>query len=98
MGEVPSGVTSVMGVKRSTSSPPSPEFDLPPKRFMLMASVSCASRDSAPSDMPPVQKRLTMSSSGWTWLMGMGSRSDLMSSRSRSVESGAVRSDSWNSL
>src|SRR5438034_1323685 len=32
------------GAKRSRSSPPSPVFDLPPMRFMAMASVVCASR------------------------------------------------------
>ena len=32
------------GLKRSVSSPPSPVFDLPPIRFMAMASVVCASR------------------------------------------------------
>src|SRR6476661_8490053 len=31
------------GRKREESSPPSPVFDLPPRRFMAMASVSCAS-------------------------------------------------------
>jgi hypothetical protein len=30
-------------VQRSTSSPPSPVLDLPPMRFIAMASVSCAS-------------------------------------------------------
>ncbi len=32
------------GTKRSVSSPPSPVFDLPPIRFMAIASVVCASR------------------------------------------------------
>ncbi len=31
-------------LKRSASSPPSPVFDLPPIRFMAIASVVCASR------------------------------------------------------
>ena len=36
------------GMKRIGSSPPSPVFDLPPMRFIAMASVSCASvRDRA---------------------------------------------------
>ncbi len=36
------------GLKRSVSSPPSPVFDLPPIRFMAMASVVCASREMDP--------------------------------------------------
>ena len=34
--------------KRSGSSPPSPVFDLPPRRFMAMASVSWASAEIEP--------------------------------------------------
>ena len=30
----------VIGVKRATSSPPSPVFDFPPMRFIAIASVS----------------------------------------------------------
>ena len=45
----------------SGSSPPSPESDLAPMRFMAMLSVPCASGDSAPSDMPGVTKRLRIS-------------------------------------
>ena len=33
-------------------------------RFMAIASVSCASRDSEPSDIAPVEKRLTISFAG----------------------------------
>ncbi len=33
---------------RSTSSPPSPVFDLPPSRFIAMASVWCASMEIDP--------------------------------------------------
>jgi hypothetical protein len=36
------------GVNRSGSSPPSPVLDLPPSRFMAMASVSCASWEIEP--------------------------------------------------
>jgi hypothetical protein len=36
------------GLKRSASSPPSPVFDLPPMRFMAIASVVCASREIEP--------------------------------------------------
>src|SRR6201985_3150605 len=32
-----------IGRKRAASSPPSPVFDLPPRRFIAIASVSCAS-------------------------------------------------------
>mmetsp|Transcript_18339 Transcript_18339/g.37208 ORF Transcript_18339/g.37208 Transcript_18339/m.37208 type:complete len:211 (-) Transcript_18339:1269-1901(-) len=96
--ETPSSSTSLMRLKRLSSSPPSPELLLPPKRFMAMPSVSCASRDSAPSDMPPVQNLRMISSTGSTLSMEIGSRSDLMSMRSRSTVSGAALSDSWNSL
>src|SRR6516164_10161408 len=37
------------GLKRSASSPPSPVLDLPPMRFMAMASVVCASREIDPN-------------------------------------------------
>src|SRR6266436_5764226 len=36
------------GLKRSDSSPPSPVLDLPPIRFMAIASVVCASREIEP--------------------------------------------------
>ena len=42
----------------------------PPMRFMAMAMVSCVSREIAPSDMPPVQKRLMMSAAGSTCKIG----------------------------
>src|SRR3982751_3879265 len=48
------------GVKRSASSPPSPVFDLPPMRFIAMASVWCASVDMEPRDIAPVEKRYTI--------------------------------------
>ena len=38
----------------------------PPMRFMAMAMVSCVSREMAPSDMPPVQKRVMMSAADST--------------------------------
>ena len=37
-----------VGTKRSGSSPPSPVLDLPPSRFIAMASVSCASAEMEP--------------------------------------------------
>ena len=49
------------GRKRAGSSPPSPESDLAPMRFMAMLSVPWASGESAPSDMPGVTKRLRIS-------------------------------------
>ncbi len=52
--------------KRTGSSPPSPVFDRPPIRFIATASVSCASRESEPSDIAPVEKRLTISDAGST--------------------------------
>ena len=52
------------GLKRSASSPPSPVFDLPPMRFIAIASVVCASREIEPKDMAPVAKRRTISLRG----------------------------------
>ena len=48
------------GLKRSASSPPSPVFDLPPMRFIAIASVVCASRLIEPKLIAPVAKRLTI--------------------------------------
>ncbi len=45
------------GVLRALSSPPSPLFDMPPMRFIAIASVSWASRESAPRLIAPVEKR-----------------------------------------
>ena len=56
-----------IGLKRSASSPPSPVLDLPPIRFMAIASVVCASREIEPKLIAPVAKRLTMSLAGSTW-------------------------------
>ena len=36
------------GVNRSVSSPPSPVFDLPPRRFIAMARVWCISWEMEP--------------------------------------------------
>src|SRR5215470_48575 len=49
------------GTNRSGSSPPSPVLDLPPMRFIAMASVSWASAEIEPYDIAPVEKRLTIS-------------------------------------
>ena len=51
---------------RTGSSPPSPVFDLPPMRFIAMASVECASCEIEPSDIAPVAKRFTISLAGST--------------------------------
>ena len=77
------------GLKRSRSSPPSPVFDLPPMRFMAMASVVCASRLIEPKDMAPVEKRLTMRLAGSTSSRAIGLRpisaADRMRNRPRMV-------------
>ena len=62
------------GLKRSASSPPSPVLDLPPIRFMAIASVVCASREIEPNDIAPVAKRLTISLAGSTWSRATGLR------------------------
>src|SRR6202000_914450 len=61
-----------IGLKRSLSSPPSPVLDLPPIRFMAIASVVCASREIEPKLIAPGAKRLTMSLAGSTWSSGTG--------------------------
>src|SRR5215212_9024008 len=68
------------GLKRDGSSPPSPVFDLPPRRFIAIASVSCASRLREPSDIAPVANRLTMSFASSTSSSGIGSAANLKSS------------------
>ena len=73
------------GVKRTGSSPPSPVFDRPPRRFMAIASVSCDSREMEPSDMAPVAKRRTISCAGSTSSSGIGSWSVRILSSPRSV-------------
>ena len=82
------------GLKRSASSPPSPVFDLPPMRFMAMASVVCASREIEPNDMAPVEKRRTMFLAGSTSSSGTGLRPSssavLMRNRPRMVSSRSV--------
>ena len=61
------------GLNRSASSPPSPVLDLPPIRFIAMASVVCASRLIEPKLIAPVAKRLTISLAGSTSSSGTGS-------------------------
>ena len=79
--QAPSG----SGWKRSASSPPSPLLDLPPMRFMAMASVVCASRLIEPKLIAPVAKRLTISLAGSTSSSGMGLSAGLKSIRPRMV-------------
>src|SRR5258708_39993024 len=61
-GEVPSG----RRLKRSGSSPPSPEFERPPMEFMAMAMVSWATLLIEPKDIAPVVRRLKISEAGLT--------------------------------
>mmetsp|Transcript_18787 Transcript_18787/g.45136 ORF Transcript_18787/g.45136 Transcript_18787/m.45136 type:complete len:204 (-) Transcript_18787:2076-2687(-) len=89
VGLRPFSSTSDRSVPRTTSSPPSPELDLPPTRFTAMARVSWASRLSAPRLIAPVQNRVMISDMGSTSSMGMDSRSDSKSRRSRMFASGA---------
>ena len=56
------------GVKRRGSSPPSPVFDLPPIRFIAIASVVWASRLIDPNDIAPVENRLTEKEEDLAWL------------------------------
>ena len=70
-----------MVAKRARSSPPSPELDFPPIRFIAMARTSCASGDRAPRDIPAVVKRRRISSIGSTSSRGIGVRPDLRRSK-----------------
>ena len=65
------------GLKRCASSPPSPVLDLPPMRFIAMASVVCASRLIEPKLIAPVANRLTISLAGSTSSSGTGSSANL---------------------
>ena len=60
--------------RRSSSSPPSPVLDLPPSRFMAMASVVWASAEIDPYDIAPVWKRRTIDDTGSTSSSGTGRR------------------------
>ncbi len=79
--------------KRTGSSPPSPVFERPPIRFIATASVSCASRESEPSDIAPVEKRLTISEAGSTSSSGIAAAVGVRKrSRPRIVERRAASS------
>ncbi len=69
-------------------------FDLPPIRFIAIASVSCASFEMEPYDIAPVAKRLTISLTGSTSSIGTGSRAP--SRKVKSPRNVASRSD-WSS-
>ena len=73
------------GLKRSDSSPPSPVFDLPPMRFMAIASVVCASREIEPKLIAPVAKRFTIAAAGSTSSSGTGVSANFSSISPRSV-------------
>jgi hypothetical protein len=78
--------------KRAGSSPPSPVFERPPSRFMPVASVSWASGESAPSDIPPDLKRFTISVAGSTSSSGICSAASLKRRRPRSEVFGTATS------
>ena len=70
--------------KRSLCSPPSPVPDLPPIRFMAIASVSWTSWLSEPKDIEPVENRRRMAATGSTSDNGTGAPDrGLKSSRPR---------------
>eukprot|EP00964_Phaeocystis_antarctica_P010900 scaffold5993_cov46-Phaeocystis_antarctica.AAC.1 len=65
----------------------SPELERPHARLTLMASGSCASRERAPRDMPPVTRRSTVASIGSTSasVSAIGPRADAISSMLRAT-------------
>ena len=69
--------------KRAGSSPPSPQFERPPRRLNAIATVSCASAESEPCDMPPLEKRRRIDSTGSTSSIGTSGPAGTSSSRSR---------------
>jgi hypothetical protein len=68
---------------RAGSSPPSPELLRPPRRFIAIASASCASGDNAPRLIAALSKRRTIDSIGSTSSSGNGVAASLSCSRSR---------------
>ena len=65
---------------RLGSSPPSPVLDLPPIRFIAIASEVCASVLIDPSDMAPVANRLTISFAGSTSSIAMACTGSILNS------------------
>ena len=57
-------------------------------RFIAMASASCASGDSAPSDIPALSKRGRMASTGSTSSSGTAGPAARIDIRSRNVATG----------
>ena len=82
------------GLNRSLSSPPSPLSERAPMRFIAMASVSCASGLSAPSEMPGAMRCLRISVMLSTSSAGMAVWPSVKSSRSRSAIGGWRRTAS----
>ena len=82
------------GRERAVSSPPSPESDRAPMRFIAIDSVSCASGLSAPSEMPGASRRLRMAVMLSTSSTGIATRPPRKSSRSRSATGGSRRTAS----
>ena len=54
------------GIDRAGSSPPSPVLERPPRRFIAIASVSCASGEIDPRLIAPVTNRRTIAEDGST--------------------------------
>ena len=71
------------GWKCAGSSPPSPESDLAPIRFMATFSVLCASGLRAPSDIPGVTNRLRIEVMLSTSSTEIGAFAGLKSNKSR---------------
>lgn len=76
-------ISRVTYKSKKTTSPPSPELDFPPNRFIAIAIASCVSLEIAPRDIPPVQKRCTMEVADSTFPTGIGALLLLNSKRSR---------------
>ena len=80
-------------LKRRESSPPSPVLDFPPRRFIAMAMVVCASQEMEPKLMAPLANLLTMVSTLST--SSSGTAVPLVKSRSPRRVMGAV---AWSSM
>ena len=57
-------------------------FDLPPKRFIAIAKVSCASCEIEPYDIAPVEKRLIISEADSTSSIEMAGRTPSLKPKS----------------
>ena len=74
------------GLNRSGSSPPSPVLDLPPSRFIAMASVVCASAEIEPKLIAPVAEPLDDLAGGFDLAQRDRSRPVLKRIKPRSVQ------------